>query len=327
MPARKAPAAGVVVIGRNEGDRLTRCLNSLLELRRSLVYIDSGSTDGSVARVREAGFFVVELDRDTHFTAARARNVGFQKLSMNIRTSTMYSSSTGDCEVVPSWIQKSVDFLENHPDVAVAFGLRRERFPNRSVYNLIIDLEWQDLPAGEAMICGGDALVRVSAFQQVGGFRSDLICGEEPELCVRLRQSGWRIWRLPENMTLHDAALLRFSQWWTRSKRSGFAYAMGAHLHGAGPDRHWVVEYRRIWMWGLWIPAAIVLLACLVRWEFLVLFLVYPLQVVRLALRGKRSRRENWIRAVALVVGQDSRDDRAVEVSERSALTGEDAPD
>ena len=42
----------------------------------------------------------------------------------------------------------------------------------------------------------------------VGGFRDDLIAGEEPELCVRLRAAGWRIWRLLESdMAFHDAAM------------------------------------------------------------------------------------------------------------------------
>ena len=40
---------GCVVIGRNEGQRLVRCLESLLGRVAHIVYVDSGSTDGSVA--------------------------------------------------------------------------------------------------------------------------------------------------------------------------------------------------------------------------------------------------------------------------------------
>ena len=36
-------------------------------------------------------------------------------------------------------------------------------------------------------------LVRVEAFEAVGGFRPELIAGEEPELCMRLREKGWKI--------------------------------------------------------------------------------------------------------------------------------------
>jgi hypothetical protein len=41
-----------------------------------------------------------------------------------------------------------------------------------------------------------------------------------------------------------------------------------------------------------------------VQWWALLLLLVYPAQVIRLALRGRRSTRENWWRAAALVMGK-----------------------
>ena len=91
--------------------------------------------------------------------------------------------------------------------------------------------------------------------EAVGGFRDDLIAGEEPELCVRLRAKGWRIWRLDAEMALHDAAMTRFSQWWRRATRGGYAFAQGAHLHGAPPERHWVWEARRAWLVGRWAAA------------------------------------------------------------------------
>ena len=40
---------GAVVIGRNEGARLERCLDSLQGTVACIVYADSGSEDGSVA--------------------------------------------------------------------------------------------------------------------------------------------------------------------------------------------------------------------------------------------------------------------------------------
>ena len=95
---------------------------------------------------------------------------------------------------------------------------------------------------GEATSCGGDALIRCDALRAAGGYRADLIAGEEPELCLRLRRAGWSIWRIDAEMTWHDAAIHRFAQWWTRSVRSGHAYGEGAWLHGRSTDRHWVKE-------------------------------------------------------------------------------------
>lgn len=69
-------SVGVAVIGRNEGDRLRRCLNSVRAIADRVVYVDSGSIDDSVDMSRAQGVLVVELDMVTPFTAARARNAG-----------------------------------------------------------------------------------------------------------------------------------------------------------------------------------------------------------------------------------------------------------
>jgi len=167
----------------------------------------------------------------------------------------------------------------------------------------MIQFEW-DLPTGEVRSCGGIAMMRACAFDQVHGFRADLIAGEEPELCVRLRRNGWRIWRLAQDMALHDLAMSRFSQWWKRELRSGHAFAEGVALHGAPPERHYVRERRSALLWGLGIPlATVALIAYFGAWGAVGLAL-YPLQVVRLALRGKRSARENWLYGLFLVIGK-----------------------
>ncbi|MGN8261795.1 glycosyltransferase [Pseudomonas sp. SMSB3] len=294
---------GVVVIGRNEGQRLERCLRSLLGRADQLVYVDSGSTDGSVQLAHALGVEVLALDMTLPFTAARARNEGFTCLQGVCAGVRHVQFVDGDCEVDPAWLSKAQAFLDQHPQVAVVCGRRRERFPERSVYNLLCDLEW-DTPIGETKSCGGDALMRVDAFMAVSGFRPDLIAGEEPEMCVRLRARGWKIWRLAEEMTLHDAAITRFGQWWRRSLRAGYAYAEGAYLHGATPERHWLRESRRAWLWGLNLPLAILVVSLVSGGWGLWLLLIYPLQVVRLARRGTRSARENWWQAIFLVLGK-----------------------
>src|SRR6185437_6636133 len=140
--------------------------------------------------------------------------------------------------------QTAKSFLETHSNVGAVCGRRRERFPDRSIYNWLCDREWEG-PAGEVRACGGDVMIRSSALKAVGGYRDDVIAGEEPELCVRLRTAGWSIWRLDTEMTLHDAAMMRFNQWWRRTLRAGYAFAQGAYLHGAPPERHFVWEMHR----------------------------------------------------------------------------------
>jgi GT2 family glycosyltransferase len=297
--AAVAADVGAVVIGRNEGARLVACLASLRGISR-LVYVDSGSSDGSVAAARAAGAQVVELDLSRPFTAARARNAGLAVLA---ECPPAYVQLVdGDCVLRDGWIDTARAFLDAHPRVAVACGRRRERFPNASVYNRLCDSEW-DTPVGRARACGGDALVRFAAVQAAGGFRDDLIAGEEPELCLRLRRAGWDIWRLDAEMTWHDAAMTRFGQWWRRSRRAGHAFAEGAALHGRSPERHWVAESRRALAWGVGLPALALGLAALTPFGLLLL-LAYPGQVLRLALREGPRRLAAWERAFFLTLGR-----------------------
>lgn len=298
-----APLVGVVVIGRNEGARLRTCLESLRPHLPYVVYVDSGSRDGSCALAQQMGAHVLALDASIPFTAARARNAGFARLLQLARSLRYIQFVDADCELVPGWLGDGASFLDMHPQVAIVCGRRRERYPDRSVYNLLCDMEW-DRPAGATPECGGDCLARVTAFQATGGYRSELIAGEEPELCVRLRGSGWRIWRLDRGMTLHDAAMFNFGQWWRRTLRGGYGYAYAVKLHGRGADRHGVRESLGIWVWGLGVPLAI--LACVLAWGpwSFGLALLYPAQVMRIAVRGKRARRENWLYAVFVMIGK-----------------------
>jgi len=275
---------GVVVIGRNEGERLKRCFDSVAR-GTPIVYVDSGSTDGSSKLARGRGVEVVDLDMSLTFTAARARNAGFTRLR-ELRPELAYVQFLdGDSELVEGWLHRARAFLDAHPDAAAVAGHLRERHPEQSVYNWLCDQEWRG-PTGEVSISGGIVTMRRDALEAVGGYRDDLIAGEEPELCIRLRATGWRIWRLDTAMALHDAAIMHFGQWWRRAIRAGYAFAQGAYLHGASPERHWVWEMRRAWLWGVWLP-----LACLASglafkpWGWIA-WSIYPLQFLRQTMRN-----------------------------------------
>jgi hypothetical protein len=132
-------------------------------------------------------------------------------------------------------------------------------------------------------------MVRLSAIKEVGGYRDDLVAGEDPELAIRLRAAHWKLFRLDLEMTLHDAAITRFDQWWRRNVRSGYAFALGADLHGGPPERHWVWESRRAWIWGVILPFACVTAGFLFGEIGLLTWLIYPVQIFRQALRSQGS--------------------------------------
>ena len=291
----------VVIIGRNEGARLIRGLASVAAADR-VVYVDSGSTDGSQQAAQEAGAEVVALDMSQPFTAARARNAGLERLRLHGMRPELVQFMDGDCELQPGWLPSARAFLAAHPEVGVVFGRRRERFPDATMYNRMCDWEW-NVPLGEQRACGGDALMRLTALDEVGGYNPALIAGEEPEMCVRLRAAGWKIWRIDTEMTLHDAAMTRLGQFWSRARRAGHAWAEGAALHGAPPERHCVGQVRRALIWGAVVPFVIILLAIALNPWALVFFVIYPLRALRMALR-EGATRPAWERAWLLSIGK-----------------------
>lgn len=258
---------GVVAIGRNEGDRLRRCLDSLGPAAVPVVYVDSGSTDGSVALARARGIEVVELDPGRPFSAARARNEGFRRLEGSLPGLRYVMFVDGDCEVVAGWLDRARAELEARPELAAACGRRREVDPGRSVYNRLADLEW-DTPVGLADACGGDALFRADDFRAAGGFDPTAKAGEEPELCGRLRRRGRLIARLDAEMTRHDLNMTRFAQWWRRQFRVGYhgldierrlvpALADGPDASAGRPPAIFGPSLRRARAWGIGWPCLV----------------------------------------------------------------------
>jgi len=256
-PDDLVPAVGVVAIGRNEGERLRRCLQSLRQQSGCIVYVDSGSEDGSASMARGLGVEVVELDLSTPFTAARARNEGFRRLREIRPTLEFVQFVDGDCEVVAGWMALGVGELRRRADLAVVCGRVRERHRDATIYNRLCDLEW-NTPVGEAEACGGNALMRVSAFERVGGFDSSIMAGEEPELCLRLRAQGFKVLRIDTDMVLHDAAMTRMIQWWRRTVRTG--YGLAESLARQGPAHQADLRRARSAItWGFAFPALVAL--------------------------------------------------------------------
>jgi GT2 family glycosyltransferase len=275
-------------------------LASIDSADREVVYVDSGSTDGSREAAAQRGATVVDLDLGEPFTAARARNAGFAALRTRSPDVRFVQFIDGDCALDPRWLDTAGAFLAAHADVAVVCGRRRERHPEATIYNALADLEW-NTPVGETSACGGDALVRAAAFSAVGGYRSGLIAGEEPEMCLRLRERGWKIWRLDAEMTRHDAAISRFSQWWVRAMRAGHAYAEVAWLHRDSKFAIWKTHALRALLWGGALPVAIVAGSIASKFAALGVF-VYGLQIVRLAVRRGPGNSFSWMHATLTTV-------------------------
>lgn len=292
LDEKLAPAGiGIVVIGRNEGERLKRCLDSAVRYGLPVVYVDSGSTDPSVLIAREFEVDVVELDDSAPFTAARARNAGFDRLLATHAGIEFVQFVDGDCELHPGWLGQARAALAERGRVAIVCGRVRERCASVSIYNRICEMEWKQ-PLGEIESCGGNMLVRAGALDAVGGFDPAVIAAEDTDLCARLRLNGYKVVSIAADMVAHDAAMLRFWQWWWRNVRAGHAMTEGADRHGRSPGRLFVRATRRIGLYGLVLPLLALGLVGFTRgWSFLLLG-VYLLQLIKnyavLRRRGER---------------------------------------
>lgn len=285
---------GIVVIGRNEGERLVRCLASL-GTEYPVVYVDSGSTDGSVVSALTLGVEVVELTSPPAFTAARARNAGLARLLERQPGIDYVQMVDGDCEVRRGWIEQSLNVLRDDPGLALVFGRRRERHPDRSIYNALCDHEW-DTPVGEAPACGGDAMFRTAALRSVEGYSPNMIAGEDPEMSMRLRKRGWHLRRIAAEMTWHDADIRYFGQWWRRAKRGGHGFAEMAWRHPDARWPNWPRTCLSIVVWGGMFPIILIVslapaIACGGDWWWMPKFLttVWIVQLTRIIRNGQRA--------------------------------------
>ena len=306
-PSIRVGAAGLgfVVIGRNEGERLSRCLASLGAIGAPIAYADSASTDDSATVARHAGAVTVELDRDQPMNAARGRNVGLSALREAHPELEFVQFIDGDCELQPGWVDAALEFLRDNPRAAVACGLRFEAHPRASTYNRLCDEEW-NTPVGLAPACGGDAMMRLASLDVAGVFDPTLMAGEEPELCSRLRSHGWEIWRLDAPMTRHDAAMTRFGQWWRRAYRSGYGYAQAWSRTRGRTERLYASQLRSAGFWAAAVPLVSVLVASLLGQPTIILAIpaIYALQIARIAARRGLFSAWSWRYASLMLVAK-----------------------
>lgn len=245
---RPCPRVSVVVIGRNEGARLARSLSSVEQthwgtVEYECIYIDSGSTDQSVALATGTGVQVRVLE-DPAPCAAKARNLG-----LRCAQGEFVMFLDGDSELHPDFILRALATMDD-PQCCAVSGLLRERDPDQSIFTAVMDLDWIQKP-GPQLFFGGNVLTRRACLNAVGGFDPLLTGGEEPELSARLRAKGWRIELIDAPMARHDLAITSFGAYWKRAYRSGIVYAEIAHRMRQSGDSLWQYESQRDLIQGL----------------------------------------------------------------------------
>jgi len=249
----------IIAIGRNEGDRLKSCLRAAMAGARTVVYVDSGSEDGSAEYAASVGCIVVQLDPAQPFSAARARNEGFACVMEHEPDVDLFSLSMATA----TWL---------------TVGSSAASRPSMSgrMWPLPADMCARSIPKQPSITscatwsgsrCRGRlALAAASSWCAPRLPRSRRL----PSRCNCRR--GTRVLRAGAACGLEDSAggcgdgsprcgddaLQPVGR---RALRSGHAYAQVAALHGKSDERYYVRDCRRIWIWGLVLPAGALCLA------------------------------------------------------------------
>ena len=193
MPASPARVA-VVIATRNRGTELLGTLTRLraLDEQPPIVVVDNGSTDGTaeLARAHHPGVQVVGLRRNR---GAAARTIGAR-----LADTPYVAFSDDDSWWAPGSLGRAVELLDRHPRLAV-LAARVLVGPDELLDPVCREMAHSPLPPADDLpgpsvlgfiACG--AVVRRSAFLEVGGFDVRLgVGGEEELLSVDLAARGW----------------------------------------------------------------------------------------------------------------------------------------
>jgi cellulose synthase/poly-beta-1,6-N-acetylglucosamine synthase-like glycosyltransferase len=285
----KQPQLSVVIIGRNEGQRLIDCIRSVQAINEpkdsvEIIYVDSDSTDGSPAEAEALGakVLIVHPERPA---AAIGRNAGWR-----VAQAPLVLFLDGDTILHPDFVKKAIQVLDD-PQVAIVWGHRRELAPYASVYQRVLDLDWV-YPPGNSEFCGGDALMRRAVLEEVDGYNPQLIAGEEPEMCQRIRTLGYTIRHIDEPMTEHDLAITQAKQYWQRAVRAGHAYAEVASLFWNTTSPLWQSEVRKtFWkatlLSGIFVLGSLAGLVLQAWWPLVLSVCLFLLLSVRTAIKTR----------------------------------------
>lgn len=303
-------SVGVVVIGRNEGERLKLSLESVTNAGIPVVYVDSGSTDDSVSLAQSYVDKVHQLDTSSPFSAARARNEGFDVITEAFPDVKYVQFVDGDCVVAPGWFEAAVKVLAAPDGPSLVLGHRTELQPKLTVYNRLAAIEWNS-PVGELTNFGcliGSFLIKVPVFKEMNGFKTNVIAGEDSELGVRMCLAGHKMQKIDHHMETHDANILKFSQWWSRAVRAGHAIGQRAHINGKTALQDCVHARKSTVIWGIIMPviAIIMLFVCpLISLGILGLYGLMFWKVYRYAIREQRLTHDDAvIYTASIVVGK-----------------------
>lgn len=195
----------VVLISRNQEWNIARLIESVLRESDHLeiaevLLVDSASSDQTTQIATRYPISVLKLHSDQHLSAAAGRFVGYKHT-----TGDLVLFLDGDMELCQGWLAQALEILDQRSEVAAVCG----RIIDCPIDNNPQDIEPPTLTgdsSGEIISVrhgGGASLYRRSVLEQVGTFNPWIYSDEEPELCLRIRDAGFQIIRIPHTIAFH----------------------------------------------------------------------------------------------------------------------------
>lgn len=196
----------VVIIGRNEEQFIAKSVSSALAIKTKLpnmevIFVDSASTDRSVAIAQEYPIKILGLRPNWPLCVAAGRYTGFLH-----STGEFILFLDGDAEVETDWMLRALAFMDAHPNYGAIAGVLDEEYITRddvrvggtqNVFRQDISKEQVDCKA-----LGGIAMYRRAALDKAGTVNPHLPTGEDDELCMRIRNCGYKLARIRGRMAI-----------------------------------------------------------------------------------------------------------------------------
>lgn len=227
------PDVSVIIVSWNVAPLLRQCLRSVVadapDLSLQVIVVDNASSDDSVAMLRGEFPWVHLIANRANLGFARASNQGFR-----LATARLVLLLNPDTVVMPGALGILIRFLQEHPDVGMlgpslwnedgtfqensarvlptvgrlvaidVFRLQKLPFVGRWFQRRLVSPYDPDLIQEVQAISGAAMLVRRDLFEKGGGFGECFIhCGEDLDLCFRIRRAGWKIYFVPGAKVVH----------------------------------------------------------------------------------------------------------------------------
>jgi GT2 family glycosyltransferase len=164
--------------------------------------VDSASKDRTTKIAARYPISVLKLRPEQRLTAAAGRHVGYKWT-----TGDLVLFLDGDMELCAGWLDQALGVMQSRSDVAVITGKVID-LPKALQTPTTEHVETLDKDATGVYVRqgGGAAMYRRSVLERVGTFNPYLYSDEEPELCLRIRHAGYRVFQLPHPIAFHYSA-------------------------------------------------------------------------------------------------------------------------